>query len=33
LAEVARRVKAGEQAFDYALSEFLDDFYTHPERR
>jgi hypothetical protein len=33
LAEVARRVKAGEQPIDYALSEFLDDFYLYPERR
>lgn len=30
LAEVARRVNAGEQAFDFALSEFLDSFYSNP---
>jgi hypothetical protein len=33
LAEVARRVERGEQRFDFALSEFLDEFYLHPERR
>ena len=33
LAEVAQRVKRGEAAFDYALSEFVDEFYGHPERR
>jgi hypothetical protein len=32
LIEVVSRVKAGER-FDFALSEFLDDFYLHPERR
>jgi hypothetical protein len=32
LIEVVRRVEAGER-FDYALSEFLDDFYLLPERR
>ena len=32
LAEVARRVSAGA-AFGPALSEFLDEFYLHPERR
>jgi hypothetical protein len=33
LAEVARRVLAGQQAFDPALLEFLDEFYSHPSRR
>jgi hypothetical protein len=33
LAEVARRVLAGQQAFDPALLEFLDEFYIHPSRR
>lgn len=33
LAEVSRRVVAGEQPFDMALSEFLDVFYTAPDRR
>ena len=32
LAEVARRVNAGA-AFGPTLSEFLDEFYRHPERR
>jgi len=33
LAEVARRVLAGEQAFDPALREFLDQFYAKAETR
>jgi hypothetical protein len=33
LAEAARRVKSGAAAFDFALSEFLDEFYMNPERR
>jgi hypothetical protein len=33
LAEVSRRVLAGQQAFDPALREFLDEFYAHPGRR
>jgi hypothetical protein len=33
LAEVARRVESGEQRFDYALSEFLDSFYSAPDLR
>ncbi len=33
LAEVARRVRCGDQAFDFALSEFLDAFYCDPSRR
>lgn len=33
LAEVARRAVAGQQAFDPALREFLDEFYSHPDRR
>ncbi len=33
LAEVARRVNAGSRRFDYALSEFLDEFYMNPARR
>lgn len=33
LAEVARRVEAGQQAFGPALREFLDEFYLHPDRR
>jgi hypothetical protein len=32
LAEVARRTQSGAR-FDYALSEFLDEFYMNPERR
>ena len=32
LAEVARRINAGA-AFGPTLSEFLDEFYQHPERR
>ena len=32
LAEVARRAEAG-RSFGSALSEFLDEFYRHPERR
>jgi len=33
LREVARRVKHGEQEFDFALGEFLDSFYLRSERR
>ena len=33
LLEVSRRTAAGVQAFDLALREFLDDFYSFPERR
>lgn len=33
LLEVSRRTEAGSQKFDPALREFLDDFYSHPERR
>lgn len=33
LAEVASRVRDGRQAFDFALSEFLDEFYLNPARR
>lgn len=33
LAEVARRVLAGQQPFDPALREFLDEFYAHPPLR
>jgi hypothetical protein len=33
LAEVAARVLAGQQGFDPALREFLDEFYSHPTRR
>lgn len=33
LAEVANLVRDRRQAFDFALSEFLDEFYLHPERR
>jgi hypothetical protein len=33
LAEVSRRVLAGQQAFDPAVREFLDEFYSHPSRR
>ena len=33
LAEVARRTLAGEDKFDPALREFLDEFYSHPETR
>jgi hypothetical protein len=33
LAEVARRALTWQQAFDPALREFLDEFYTHPARR
>jgi hypothetical protein len=33
LAEVARRVNAGEQDYEYALPEFLDEFYVNPDRR
>jgi hypothetical protein len=33
LAEVVRRVKAGEQKFDPSLREFLDSFYAKPDSR
>jgi hypothetical protein len=33
LAEVARRVAAGEMPFDPAVREFLDTFYTRPAER
>jgi hypothetical protein len=33
LFEVSARVLAGEQTFDPALLEFLDEFYSHPDRR
>jgi hypothetical protein len=33
LHEVARRVAGGEQAFDPALPEFLNSFYSRPEQR
>ncbi len=33
LAEVSRRALAGQQAFDPGLREFLDEFYSHPDRR
>lgn len=33
LREVSRRAAAGLQAFDPALHEFLDEFYSHPDRR
>jgi hypothetical protein len=33
LREVSRRVAAGEQAFDPAVREFLDSFYSRPETR
>src|SRR6266566_1506969 len=33
LAEVVRRVKAGEQKFDPSFREFLDSFYTDAESR
>jgi hypothetical protein len=33
LADVSRRVLAGQQAFDPAVREFLDEFYSHPSRR
>ena len=33
LLEVSRRTICGEQAFDPALLEFLDEFYSYPERR
>lgn len=33
LAEVARRVAHGEQAFDFALCKFLDGFYVDAPRR
>ena len=33
LAEVSRRVLAGQQSFDPAVREFLDEFYAHPADR
>ncbi len=33
LAEVSRRVAAGEQSFDPAVREFLDHFYSLPQER
>jgi len=33
LAEVSRRALAGQQDFDPALREFLDEFYNHPHLR
>jgi hypothetical protein len=33
IADVSRRVLAGQQAFDPAVREFLDEFYSHPSRR
>jgi hypothetical protein len=33
LAEVSQRVLAGHRAFDPALREFLDEFYSHPSLR
>jgi hypothetical protein len=33
LAQVSRRAIAGQQDFDPALREFLDEFYSHPDRR
>jgi hypothetical protein len=33
LRDVSRRAAAGVQKFDPALREFLDDFYSYPERR
>jgi len=33
LADVSRRVLAEQQAFDPAVREFLDEFYSHPSRR
>jgi hypothetical protein len=33
LFEVSRRVLMGLQAFDPALREYLDEFYSHPSRR
>jgi hypothetical protein len=33
LADLSRRVLARQQAFDPALREFLDEFYSHPSRR
>src|ERR1700685_2303502 len=33
LREVASRVKGGEQGFDTAVREFVDEFYLHPELR
>lgn len=33
LADVSRRVSAGQQPFDPALQECLDEFYSHPARR
>jgi hypothetical protein len=33
LFDVSRRVLTGRQAFDPALREYLDEFYSHPSRR
>jgi hypothetical protein len=33
LREAVRRAKDGEQGFDVAIREFLDTFYSNPERR
>jgi hypothetical protein len=33
LADVSRRELEGQQAFDPAVREFLDEFYSHPARR
>ena len=33
LLEVSRRANDGGQAFDPAVREFLDEFYSHPDRR
>jgi hypothetical protein len=33
LQEAVRRAKDGEQGFDVAIREFLDTFYSNPERR
>ena len=33
LAEVAHRVNAGSQSFEFALREFVDSFYTNPAER
>jgi hypothetical protein len=33
LPEAVRRAKDGEQGFDVAIREFLDTFYSNPERR
>ena len=33
LAEVSRRALGGQQDFDPALREFLDEFYSNPDQR